>query len=194
MSGVMLVNSLMFAVGLAFESFMVAMANGLNGRTEPRMGMKRAVTFAAVFAVCHAAALWIGYAVIGCVRYAGVTEDVLTWCAVAVLLFLGIKMTVGGIKELRRQKRMPATGVAEFAVQSVVAALDAFAVGLTIPDYNLVNVALCAMIITAVIFVFFIAGYTTGKKLGKRIGKFAVLLSGAVFIGLAIEVIVGAVG
>lgn len=186
----MLVNDVLFALGLAFESFVVAMANGLNGAGTR---FKRMLIYATLFAGAHAAALWIGYVTVVSVRSGlNVAEETLTWFAVAALAFIGAKTLIGGIRELRGEKPKGTCNIAEAAVQSVAAALDAFAVGLTVPEYSVAETAICSVLFFFVIAVFYIVGYFSGKKFGEKIGRFAGLLGGAVFIGLAVELAVGA--
>lgn len=182
-----LVNSLLLTLGLAFEAFMVSLANGLKTQNS---SLKRACLFGAVFAICHAVSLWIGYALVKSVadNVAGI-ENALTVIAVAVLLFLGIKMIVEGV---RKKEEKPAAAIAEFALQSTVASFDAFAVGLTVPDYSIADTAFCSVSIAAVIFAFFAVGFFVGKKFGDKFKKSAAVLGGLVFIGVAAEIAVTA--
>ncbi|MDE6200804.1 MAG: manganese efflux pump [Clostridiales bacterium] len=185
-----LLNGFLLAIGLAFESFVVAMANGLHNAN---FGVKKALSIATLFAVCHAVALMLGYLLIKTVAQ-GIQkiEGWLTWIAAAVLLSLGIKMIVEGIRCARGKIEKPARTSHEFVVQSIVASFDAFAAGLTMSDYSVWFELLTAAIICAVILPFYIVGFWVGKKCGTKFGKYSALLGGLVFIGLAAEVIFGA--
>lgn len=181
------VNSLLPALGLAFEAFMVALANGLKNANRR---LKTAYLFGFVFAAWHAVALFVGYALVKIVAdNVDEIRCVLTWIAVAVLLFLGIKMIAEGVS---KKKEKSATGIFEFFVQSAVAAFDAFAVGLTVPDYSATDTLFCAVTIAVVIFAFFVIGFAIGKRFGSRSKRLAALIGGSVFIGLAVEIAVGA--
>lgn len=183
-----LVNSVLLALGLALEAFMVALANGLKTADT---GLKSACLFGSVFAVCHAVALWIGYALVKTVAdNVDDIQNVLTWIAVGVLLFLGIKMIAEGV--LKKSEK-PAARIAEFTLQSIVAAFDAFAVGLTVPNYGIGDTAFCSGVIAVVIFAFFLIGFIVGKKFGNKFKKLAAVLGGLVFIGIAAEIAVSAV-
>ncbi|MDE7106841.1 MAG: manganese efflux pump [Clostridiales bacterium] len=185
-----LLNGFLLAIGLAFESFVVAMANGLHNAN---FGLKRALRIALLFAVCHAVALLLGYMLIKTVAQ-GIQriDGWLTWIAATVLVLLGIKMIVEGVQCARGKCEKPARTGHEFVVQSIVASFDAFASGLTMPSYSVWFVLLTAAIICAVIMPFYIVGFWVGKKCGTKFGKYSALLGGLVFIGLAAEVIIGA--
>lgn len=190
MYGTTLLNSLLFGLGLALEAFMVSLANGLNNAN---MRVLRALGFAVMFAACHAIALWVGYSI---VRFISCNVDevdnILTWIAVGVLVVLGIKMIVEGLPNNKSHSDKKITGAVEFLIQSVVAAFDAFAVGLTVSEYSIGEAALCGGIIATVITLFYLVGFAVGKKFGTRWGKYAALIGGLVFIGIAIEITVGA--
>lgn len=182
------VNSILLALGLALEAFMVALANGLK---TANTRLKTACSFGAIFALCHAVALWIGYAVVKTVAdNIGGLETVLTWSAVGVLVFLGVKMIIEGV--LKKEEKSAAR-IVEFTVQSIVAAFDAFAVGLTVPDYRITDTAFCSFVIAVVIFMFFLIGFAVGKKFGNKLGKYAAVLGGSVFIGIAAEIAICAI-
>ena len=182
----MVLNSVMLAVGLAFESFIVALANGLKNAN---MRLKTACLYAFIFAAFHAVALFIGYAVVKTVaENIDRVEKILSVAAIVVLLFLGVKMIVEGVK---RGEEKSATGLAEFSVQSAVAAMDAVAAGFTVPDYGIGDTAFCAAVIATVILAFFLVGFVVGKKFGNKLSRYAAILGGLVFIGLAVEVAVG---
>lgn len=189
--GIALLNSLLLAVGLAFESFVVALANGLHS---PNNSLKRALLYAGLFAVCHAVALAIGYVLIKTVADGiQAIDKYLTGIAAGVLLLLGIKMIVEGIMRLRGKKEKPARTIAESVLQSAVASFDAFASGLTMPDYSVWFVLLTAGMICAVIIPIYAVGFSAGNRFGSKFGKYSSILGGLVFFGLATEVIIGAV-
>lgn len=185
-----LLNSFLLALGLAFESFVVAMANGLYNAN---YGVKRGILLGLLFAVCHAVELLLGYLLIKTVAHGiQIIDEYLTWIAAGVLTALGIKMIAEGISHLRGKTEKPARTIAGFVLQSAVAAFDAFAAGLTMPNYTIWFVLLTAVIISAVIILFYTIGFLVGKKCGTKFGKYSAILGGLVFLGLAAEVIVGA--
>lgn len=188
-NSIFFINSLLFGLGLAVEAFMIAVANGLNCKD---MNFARAICFAIIFAACHAVALVIGYVIVRTVSsgFDG-AEKCLGWIAVGVLALLGVKMIVLNLvkKEKARLKRI---SVPEFFVQSVVAAFDAFAIGLTVSEYSVLQLAVCATVIAAIIVAAFIVGFTVGKKFGKRFSDKAGAIGGFVFIGISVEIAISA--
>lgn len=185
---IVLVNSFLFGIGLAFESFMVALANGLNNASGSVM---RGVKLAALFAVCHVIALIIGCALVKTV--VGISENIdsiLTYAAAAVLFALGVKMIIEGSRASKEALPVKCR-TAELILQSAVASFDAFAVGLTVSDYTVPETAVCAAVIFSVITAFYVFGFTVGKKFGVRFGKYAAVIGGLVFIGVAAEIAVG---
>ncbi|MDE6029415.1 MAG: manganese efflux pump [Clostridiales bacterium] len=185
-----LLNGFLLAIGLAFESFVVAMANGLHNAN---FGLKKAVRIALLFAVCHAVALAVGYLLIKTVAQSVQKIDGwLAWVAAVVLVLLGVKMIAEGVRCAKGNDEKPARTNTEFLVQSAVASFDAFASGLTMASYDVWFVLFTAVIVCAVIMPFYVVGFWAGKKCGTRFGKYSALLGGLVFIGLAVEVIVGA--
>ncbi len=182
-----LYDSLLFALALSFESFMVALANGLHNAN---FSVKKGILLAILFAMCHVAALLIGYA-LGKTLSNNISEinNVSGWIAFAVLLFLGIKTVAEGIQCALGKKEKVAASLIGFIVQSAVASLDAFAVGFTIIIYTPLGAAVCGGIICFAILLFYSIGFFVGKKFGTRMGKYAAILSGIVYIGLAIEVL-----
>lgn len=186
---VFFINSLLFGLGLAVEAFMIAVANGLNGSN---MSFARAICFAVIFAFCHAAALAVGYITVRTVSSSlDSAEAYLGWIAVGVLALLGIKMIVLNLVK-KEKARLQNTSVPEFFVQSVVAAFDAFAVGLTVSEYSAARLAVCATVIAVIIVAAFLAGFTVGKKFGKRFSDKADAIGGLVFIGIAVEIAITA--
>ncbi len=187
MHAYVVVNSLFLALGLALEAFMVAIANGLKNAN---LRLKTAYVYGAVFAAWHVVALLLGYMLVKVIAdNVNEIQSVLTWIAVAVLAFLGIKMIAEGA--VKREEKSSAR-LLEFFVQSAVASFDAFAVGLTVPDYTIGDTMFCAGMIAVIIFAFFAIGFAAGKKFGSRFKRLAAVIGGSVFIGLAVEIAVGA--
>ena len=167
---------------------MVALANGLHNAN---FGVKKGVLLAILFAVCHVVALLVGYVLAKTLsEKIKAIDDVSGWIAFAVLTFLGIKTIAEGIQCALGKKEKVATSAVGFVVQSTVAALDAFAVGFTISDYTVGGAIACCGIIAAAIVAFYSVGFFVGKKFGTKLGKYADILGGLVYIGLAIEVLV----
>lgn len=183
------VNSILLGVGLAMDAFSVSLANGLN---EPKMKVGRMSLIAGVFAIFQAAMPMIGWTCVHTVvQYFSAFEKFIPWIALILLLYIGGKMLIEGIKggdETDEEVKNLAFGA--LMVQGVATSIDALSVGFTIADYNFVMALVCALIIAAVTFGICIAGLIIGKKVGTKIAGKANILGGVILIGIGIEIFV----
>lgn len=183
------VNSVLLGVGLAMDAFSVSMANGLN---EPGMKRKKMCGIAGVFAFFQALMPMIGWVCVHTVvQYFSAFEKVIPWIALILLLYIGGKMLLDGIKK-KEDEEVEAAGVGLSAlfVQGVATSIDALSVGFTIADYGLAAAIVCALIIAAVTFVICMAGLMIGKKFGTKLSNKAAILGGVILIFIGIEIFV----
>lgn len=188
------INSILLGVGLAMDAFSVSLANGLN---EPKMKAGRMSLIAGVFAIFQAAMPMIGWTCVHTVvQYFSAFEKFIPWIALILLLYIGGKMLIEGIKggdEENGEVKNLAFGA--LMVQGVATSIDALSVGFTIADYNFVMALVCALIIAAVTFGISITGLIIGKKVGTKLAGKANILGGVILIGIGIEIFVkGLVG
>lgn len=183
------VNSILLGVGLAMDAFSVSLANGLN---EPKMKAGRMSLIAGVFAVFQAAMPMIGWTCVHTVvQYFSAFEKFIPWIALILLLYIGGKMLIEGIKgddEENEEAKKLTFGA--LMIQGVATSIDALSVGFTIADYNFVMALVCALIIAAVTFGICIAGIIIGKKVGTKLAGKANILGGVILIGIGIEIFV----
>ena len=89
-------TNIFLGIGLAMDAFSVSMANGLN---EPHMNKGRVCTIAGVFGGFQALMPLIGWFCIHTIaEYFHVFEKFIPWIALILLLFIGGKMLIEGIK------------------------------------------------------------------------------------------------
>ena len=89
-------TNILLGVGLAMDAFSVSMANGLN---EPHMNKGRICTIAGVFGGFQALMPLIGWFCVHTIaEYFHVFEKFIPWIALILLLFIGGKMLIEGIK------------------------------------------------------------------------------------------------
>ena len=183
------INSILLGVGLAMDAFSVSLANGLN---EPKMKAGRMSLIAGVFAIFQAAMPMIGWTCVHTVvQYFSAFEKFIPWIALILLLYIGGKMLIEGIKggdETDEGVKNLAFGA--LMIQGVATSIDALSVGFTIADYNFVMALVCALIIAVVTFGICIAGLIIGKKVGTKIAGKANILGGVILIGIGIEIFV----
>ncbi len=193
-SFIFLLNSVLLGVGLAMDAFSISLANGLNDSKMNKAGMS---LIAGVFAVFQAVMPMIGWTCVHTiVKIFSSFEKFIPWIALVLLLYIGGKMLIEGIKggdeESDNVKKL-SLGV--LLVQGVATSIDALSVGFTIADYNLLMALICALIIAIVTFAICIVGLYIGKKVGTKLAGKANILGGIILIGIGIEIFVtGLVG
>lgn len=185
---VFFVNSILLGVGLAMDAFSVSLANGLN---EPDMKSSRMSYIAGVFAFFQAAMPMIGWICVHTVaKIFSAFEKMIPWIALILLLFIGGKMLIEGIKGDEESDAVKSVGLGALMIQGIATSIDALSVGFTIADYDVIMAIVCAAIISIVTFVICIAGLIIGKKVGTKLAGKANILGGVILIGIGIEIFV----
>lgn len=181
-------NSVLLGVGLAMDAFSVSLANGLN---EPAMKKKKMCGIAGVFAGFQALMPMIGWVCVHTiVQYFKAFEKFIPWIALILLLFIGGKMLIEGIKNKDGEVEKPKVGFGALLVQGVATSIDALSVGFTISEYGLVMALVCALIIAVVTFFVCLTGLVIGKKFGTKFSNKAEILGGVILIAIGIEIFI----
>ncbi len=181
------VNSVLLGVGLAMDAFSVSMANGLN---EPNMKRSRMAAMAGVFGSFQFLMPMIGWLCVHTiVQYFNAFEKCIPWIALILLLYIGGKMLIEGIRGNEDDEQ---TGVGAFAlfIQGVATSIDALSVGFTIADYDLIMALVCSIIIAIVTFFICITGVKIGKTFGTRLASKSQLLGGVILIAIGLEIFI----
>lgn len=180
------INSILLGVGLAMDAFSVSLANGLN---EPGMKEKRMCGIAGVFAIFQAVMPMIGWICVHTLlQYFKAFEKLIPWIALVLLVFIGGKMLVEGIKNKNEEVEKSRIGMAELFLQGVATSIDALSVGFTIAGYGLIMAVVCTLLIAAVTFVISMTGLAMGKKFGTRFSNKAAILGGVILIAIGLEI------
>ena len=181
------VNSVLLGVGLAMDAFSVSMANGLN---EPNMKRSRMAAMAGVFGSFQFLMPMIGWLCVHTiVQYFNAFEKCIPWIALILLLYIGSKMLIEGIRGAEDDEQ---TGVGAFAlfIQGVATSIDALSVGFTIADYDLIMALVCSIIIAIVTFFICITGVKIGKTFGTRLASKSQILGGMILIAIGLEIFI----
>lgn len=183
------INSILLGVGLAMDAFSVSLANGLN---EPKMKAGRMSLIAGVFAIFQAAMPMIGWTCVHTiVQYFSAFEKMIPWIALVLLLYIGGKMLIEGIKgDDEEDEGVKNLAFGTLMIQGIATSIDALSVGFTIADYNFLMALICSLIIAAVTFVICITGLIIGKKVGTKLAGKANILGGVILIGIGVEIFV----
>ena len=181
-------NSVLLGVGLAMDAFSVSMANGLN---EPKMKSGRISLIAGCYGFFQFAMPMIGWICVHTiVVYFQKFEKFIPWIALILLLYIGGKMLIEGIKgdddeNSDTEKRL---SFGTLIVQGIATSIDALSVGFTIADYGVLMAVVASVIIAVVTFGICIGGLIIGKTVGNIISNKATILGGVILIGIGIEI------
>ena len=122
-SGLFFFNSVLFGVGLAMDAFSVSLANGLN---EPAMKRSKMCGVAGVFAFFQALMPMTGWICVHTVvQYFKAFEKFIPWIALILLVFIGGKMLIEGIKNKDGETEKAGVGFVALLVQGVATSIDA---------------------------------------------------------------------
>ncbi len=180
------VNSALLGVGLAMDAFSVSLANGLN---EPYMGRGKMCGIAGVFAFFQAMMPMIGWICVHTMlQYFNAFEKWIPWIALILLLFIGGKMLLEGIKSGKDEPQKPKVGIMALFVQGVATSIDALSVGFTIAGYGFGMALVCALTISLVTFGICMAGLVAGKTFGTKFAGKASILGGVILIVIGVEI------
>lgn len=178
-------NSALLGVGLAMDAFSVSLANGLN---EPHMNKQRMSVIAGVFAFFQALMPMIGWICVHTIlQYFKAFEKFIPWIALLLLLYIGGKMLIEGIRNDEEEEES-GVGAGALFIQGIATSIDALSVGFTIAEYDLLHAIACALIIAAVTFFICFGGLEIGKKFGTRFSNKATILGGVILIFIGLEI------
>lgn len=188
-------------IALAMDAFAVSITDGLVYQD---INKKKALFIATTFGVMQALMPLIGYwlvegieVAVGNNKYANVMALIVTWLAFSLLIFIGLKMLLEGIKELRKpseEKKAKLFSYKEVLIMGVATAIDALASGVALHSNmsNNVTIWLHVSIILVITFVLSFIGVILGKQIVKLFkGKYEVtqIIGGCILLTLAIWVV-----
>ena len=181
-------NSILLGVGLAMDAFSISLANGLN---DPDMKRHKMCEIAGVFGFFQALMPMTGWVCVHTVvTHFKSFEKIVPWIALVLLLFIGGKMLIGGIKKTESETQCEKLGFLTLMVQGIATSIDALSVGFTISEYNLLTALLCSLIIATVTFFVCLAGLMIGKKFGVALSDKAGILGGSILIFIGLEIFI----
>ncbi|MBQ7776133.1 MAG: manganese efflux pump [Lachnospiraceae bacterium] len=181
-------NSVLLGVGLAMDAFSVSLANGLN---EPNMTKKKMCGVAGVFALFQALMPMIGWICVHTIlQHFKAFEKFIPWIALILLLYIGGKMLLEGIRNTEEEEENAQVGIAALLIQGIATSIDALSVGFTIAEYGLLMAIVCAVIIAVVTFIICTAGLIIGKKFGTKFSNKATIFGGVILIVIGLEIFI----
>ena len=190
----LLINSILLGVGLAMDAFSVSMTNGLN---EPKMKFGRMCLIAGCYGFFQFAMPMTGWVCVHTIAEKFTKfQPFIPWIALLLLLYVGGKMLIEGIRELKtknsqensNEQTLKALGFGTLLVQGIATSIDALSVGFTIAEYAVLEALLSSIIIAVVTFGICIGGLIIGKKIGDKLSDKASILGGIILIGIGLEI------
>ena len=181
-------NSVLFGVGLAMDAFSVSMANGLN---EPKMSPKRMCGIAGTFALFQIAMPLIGWLCVHTIANLFTSfQKLIPWIALVLLLYIGGKMLLEGLRRKDNDTEFPAVGFWALMLQGLATSIDALSVGFTIADYRFSAALVESFIIGIVTFGICFGGLIIGKTAGTKLSNKASILGGVILIAIGLEIFI----
>ena len=129
----LILNSAFLGVGLAMDAFSVSLSNGLNYKN---MKLRKQFFIAGIFALLQAVMPMTGWGIVKKAAEAlKAFEMAIPWIAAGLLIFVGIKMIMIGVREEETNKVEKLT-LGAMMIQGIATSLDALSVGFTTASYS----------------------------------------------------------
>lgn len=181
------ITFLMLAVGLAMDAFAVSVSNSMCFKNYTK---KQELATSAAFGLFQGMMPVIGY-LAGRV-FTDFISSVDHWVVLVLLGFIGGKMLLDAVKEMREPESCPA-GV-EFTtktmlLQALATSIDALAVGISFAALN-ANIFVMSSGIAVITFLCCFVGCLLGRRFGSLLGSRAQLVGGLILIGIGIKIFV----
>lgn len=191
MDFIFFMNSVLLGVGLAMDAFSVSIANGLN---EPDMTKGKMFGIAGTFGFFQALMPMLGWVCVHTfVEKFKSFEKFIPWISLVLLLYIGIKMLVEGIKKRKKKDEVcpgSKTGFAVLLVQGIATSIDALSVGFTIASYNFIYALVCSLVVATVTFAICMAGVAAGKKFSAGLSDKSEIFGGVILIIIGLEIFI----
>ena len=195
---------ILFGIALAMDAFAVSITDGL---IYSDINKKKSFFIAATFGIMQALMPVIGFFAVeivslivgnsGSAKAVEIFSIAITWVSFGLLIFIGGKMLIEGIIEIRKpaeEKKAKLFSVKEVLIMGVATAIDAMAVGVSLHAGMSTNVTiwLHVSIICVITFGISLIGLFLGKQILKLLrGKteISVIIGGCILVLLAVWVV-----
>lgn len=196
MSFLWIITAIGLGIGLAMDACAVSMSNGL---AEPKMKLNKVLLIAGFFGVFQTLMPVIGYLAVTVLnsilgeKFATIFAYLVPWVALGLLLFLGIKMIVEGIKEGKEnnddanaEKKVLTIGM--LFIQAIATAIDALSVGVIYGEVVPLEAYITFAIVGVVTFAISVAAVYIGKKFGTIFSNKATIAGGIILVLIGLEI------
>ena len=179
-----LITFILIGIGLSFDSFAVSVSCGLMKR---EIRFKEAVFIASFLAFFQAAFPVIGWLVGSTLK--DLISSVDHWIAFGLLVFIGVKMIIEGIKKDGVLTNFNPFKLSVLIGLSVATSIDALVVGLSFGFLDL-PILFPIIIIGIVTFIASMLGMLFGKNIPTERSRQSLVLGGIILISIGIKVLV----
>ena len=182
--------------GLAMDACAVSMSNGL---AEPKMKLGKIFTIAGFFGVFQIIMPIFGYLAVTVLsatlgeNFTRIFGYLVPWIALTLLLILGIKMIVEGIKEGKDSNKENEESVKKLTigglfVQAIATSIDALSVGVIYGNVVPLEAYTTFLIIGIVTFGISVAAVFISKKFGTIFSNKATIAGGIILCAIGLEI------
>lgn len=205
MSITIILEIILLGIALSMDAFAVSVTDGL---TYVDIDKKKSFFIAGVFGVMQALMPLIGFWLVemisvivgesGGANAGKIMADVVSWIAFSLLLIIGGKMLIEGIKDLKKapeEKETKTFSIKEVLYFGFATAVDALGTGVALHSglSTTATIWLHVSIIMVITFLISLIGLFLGKQIVKWLnGKFEItaIIGGCILIGLAVWIII----
>ena len=193
---IMILTAIGLGAGLAMDACAVSMSNGL---AEPKMKLSKIFTIAGFFGIFQFIMPVFGYLAVTVLsstlgeKFTKIFGYLVPWIALTLLLILGIKMIIEGIKEGKdstpeNEKDVKKLTIGGLFVQAIATSIDALSVGVIYGNVVPLEAYMTFLIIGIVTFGISIAAVFIGKKFGTIFSNRATIAGGIILCAIGIEI------
>ena len=198
-----IIQILLLGIALSMDAFAVSITDGLIYQD---INKKKALFIALTFGIMQGLMPLIGYWLVELVEVlvSGSSENagnimslVVTWVAFALLVFIGGKMLIEGIRDLNKpeeEKEMKVFSIKEVLFFGVATSIDALGTGVALHSglSNNVTIFIHISIIIVITFVISLLGVLLGKSIVRLLkGKVEItsIIGGCILLILAVWIV-----
>lgn len=184
----------LIGVGLSMDAFAVSMCQGVSMK---KLDLRRTALIAVFFGGFQALMPLIGFA-LGSTFASAITIG--PWIAAALLLIIGGKMLIDGIRDKNDEPSSAGT-IGRLFVLAIATSIDAFAVGVSFSMQEGIvwlhggtSIFLAISVIGVTTFVLSFIGVWIGNRFGLKYHRAATIFGGVVLILIGIKILMEALG
>ena len=177
-------NSILFGVGLAMDTFSVSVVHGLEDRD---LTGKKKIRIAGTFAAFQILMPLLGWFMVHTIMQLFLqVQRYIPWIGFSLLMFLGIRMILEARKDTHEEEKKKN---GRLILEGIATSIDALSVGFTIGELPFAMALTEALIIGAVTYLICTAGLRIGTKVGEKVTSKAPILGGVILIVIAAEIL-----